>query len=594
MRTALLISFDFFRKGDPRASYPLACLKSAVAAEPSVGRRWQVETLSIDLRAEDAISIQGLAALIKRKARAGTYDAIALGDYCWSSWQMKPLIAWLRSWQPKAAVACGGYQVTSTPPSEFDRYYPSTPPITLIKGFAENSLTRFLGEVEGGGPLPRELETGIVCRELVSPWLDGSMPLDGQVEKVRWETKRGCQYQCDYCEFKSATNSPRRAGDMVLARDRLLAELALFKKHGVKKVNVLDPLFNIEGTYEELLEPMLRTGMDFTLQTRIERLEGQDALIEAAANNPRLRLEIGVQTLDEGLNRLLCRANQKDRILSTLGLLRTKGISFETNLIFGIPGQTAAAHVEDIESLVKAGCPKPDIRSFPLRIPRGSGLEAKRAALHVVELPALGSDRLVLKADGFDLLDWQRMLLASLAEEPYLDRLKDSVSKPENDPLGRRGRMSWAIDTETWIRALFVNRFVFRVMLVNRDGTATSHGEYTDLEFLWPIPMRRTFRRMPGSAHAMKWVLPLLDAEMLKNVPTDYVMLRRRLMWREYERPARVLCHDLDVAGQAVVLWVTWSIPFKDQLRLLRTLATAERPPPLPLPPQSQRTVIGP
>lgn len=86
----------------------------------------------------------------------------------------------------------------------------------------------------------------------------------------------------------------------------------------------------------------------------------------------------------------------------------------------------------------------------------------------------------------------------------------------------------------------------------------------------------------------MKWVLPLLDAEMQKSVPTDYVMLRRRRMWREYERPARVLCHDLDVAGQAVVLWVTWSIPFKDQLRLLRTLATAERPPPLALPPQSR------
>jgi hypothetical protein len=98
----------------------------------------------------------------------------------------------------------------------------------------------------------------------------------------------------------------------------------------------------------------------------------------------------------------------------------------------------------------------------------------------------------------------------------------------------------------------------------------------------------------PGGKGTLEGRWQHLDAELQKNVPTDYVMLKRRWMGREFERPARVLYQELDVAGQAVVLWVTWSVPFKEGLRLLRTLATAERQAPLPLPFQSQRTVIGP
>jgi radical SAM superfamily enzyme YgiQ (UPF0313 family) len=360
MRNLLLLSFDYFRCGESAASYPLACLSASVRSDPDLAREWAVDVVSIDLNREVPFLAQGLESLVVRKVRFGQYDAVAFGDYCWSSRYTRDLLALIRRWQPRAHVLLGGYQVTSTPEADLGRHYPGGEAggTTFLKGFAETSIVSALRSLSNGAAPARVIEEPIDCKKLSSPWLRGELALEPGVEKVRWETKRGCRYACDYCEFKAAKNRPTGVEEMVLPAERLLEELELFRRHGVTKVNVLDPLFNIRGTYERLLEPMLRSGLSFTLQTRVEDLERQDDLIEAARNNPRLHLEIGVQTLDDELNRLLCRNNRRDVILSTLSRLKREGVSYETNLIFGIPGQTPASHMADIEALMEAGCPR--------------------------------------------------------------------------------------------------------------------------------------------------------------------------------------------------------------------------------------------
>lgn len=586
MRKLLLISFDYFREGEARASYPLACLSTAIAADRSLRNEWAVDVASIDLLSERAFGQKGLYALLKEKAKYRHYDVVAFGDYCWSSRLTRDLMDVIAEWQPRAALVAGGYQVTSTSNEELDHHYPSPRPITFLKGFGEASLVTYLRGFAPGIARPRVLERPIDCKKLTSPWLEGLMPLAPGTEMVRWETKRGCLYRCDFCEFKAAVNRPTAPDAMIFLEERLLEELELFRARRVQKVNVLDPLFNIKGTYERLLEPVLRSGMNFTFQIRIELLTKQPELIEAARGNPRIRFEIGVQTLDAELNKLLCRGNVKKLILPMLKELKLAAVSYETNLIFGIPGQSPLSHIEDIEALMDAGCAKEDIRCFPLRIPRGSQLEKGSMERHVVELPALGSDRLVLKADGFDFVDWTRMLLASEADGAYLAVLKTVQQvDPELLRLGKHDRLHYLADTIAWMRALKTRGYVYRVMVMQPDGTARLHGTFEELRFLWPTDPPASKCWTPAVYHARRLGLALLPQEERERIPTDYVMLKRRWMGLERERPARVLLQEIDVAGAAVVLWVTWSLSWREGLRLTWAMATwtpmpTEAPPP--------------
>lgn len=571
MRNLLLLSFDYFRPGEPAASYPLACLSASVLGDPNLGREWAVDVASIDLYREVPVSSRGLERLVSRKARFAHYDAVAFGDYCWSSRYVQDLLAFLAQWQPRARVLAGGYQVTSTPEAELERHYPAPAPgnITFLKGFAESSLLTALRSIAAGEVPARVLQELIDCKKLQSPWLSGELALEPGTDKVRWETKRGCLYSCDYCEFKAALNRPKPGDGMVLSQDRLLEELELFRRSGVKKVNVLDPLFNIDGTYEHLLEPMLRSGLSFTLQTRVEHLEDQPDLLEAAKANPRLHLEIGVQTLDDELNRLLCRGNRKDVILSNLERLKRAGVSFETNLIFGIPGQSPSSHLADIEALIEAGCPKRDILCFPLRIPRGSRLEKMKGDLHVEELPYGTGAALVVKADGFGQLDWLRMLLISEADEDHLARAKRMLADDGAAPAESwTGKYSWFLDAGTWLEALERNGYRFRVMILNPEGTFTLHCESETLEFLIEAPRRPAVRLGPGSLQAHWWIRFLLGKRGLIN-ERRYVILERE--WRElkYPRPARIIDWTLDVASRAVVIRATWRLDVREQLVLL-------------------------
>jgi hypothetical protein len=573
MRNLLLLSFDYFRRGEPAASYAVACLSASVLSDPDLWHEWAVDVVSIDLNREVPVSSGGLESLIRRKARFETYDAVAFGDYCWSSRYVRDLLGFLGRCQPRAHVLIGGYQVTSTPEVDLGRHYAERESggISFVRGFAESSIVSALRALSNGATPPRMLEEPIDCKKLRSPWLSGELALELGVEKVRWETKRGCRYACDYCEFKAARNRPTRPDEMVLPAERLLEELELFRRHRVAKVNVLDPLFNIRGTYERLLEPMLRSGLSFTLQTRIEDLEQQDDLIEAARSNPRIHLEIGIQTLDEELNHLLCRNNQRDIILPTLGRLKREGVSFETNLIFGIPGQTPGSHLADIEALMEAGCPKSDIRCFPLRIPRGSRLEQKKADLHVQEMRYGSSDALVVKADGFDQRDWLRMLLISEADESYLDHARRMLADDSADVTDSWvGRRSWLLDAAVWLETLGIQGYRFRVMIANRDGTFTIHCEGETLDFIIDPPRRPPARVAPGVLHAASWVRPLLGRAGRSDVPRRYVLLNRELLGFKVPRPARVLNQTLDVSGRTLTIWATWRVEPKEPLALMR------------------------
>jgi hypothetical protein len=279
----------------------------------------------------------------------------------------------------KGKIVIGGYQVTSTPDALTDSFYADAD--ILIKGQAELALMNLLADRIS--PNQRILSAQPNHKSLPSPYLNGVINLPREVYMLRWETKRGCPYRCDFCEYS-------RIGDHKvhdLAIERLEAELDLFGTKNIRKINVIDAVFNVKNNYLRLLERMSSLPIQFSLQTHFDAIKGEtgDEFLKLCARRGNIHLEFGVQTLILAEMDVLQRKASIEHIREVMEKLRRLRISFETNLIYGIPGQTVQSFRESVRFLRKNGCPATDIKCFPLRIPRGSELERREIEFNIAE-----------------------------------------------------------------------------------------------------------------------------------------------------------------------------------------------------------------
>jgi radical SAM superfamily enzyme YgiQ (UPF0313 family) len=221
------------------------------------------------------------------------------------------------------------------------------------------------------------------------------------------ETKRGCPRDCSFCAHKGLQ------GGRVFShpRSQVFGELALFKEKSVRKINVVDPLFNCGSDYLEILKECLRINLDcvISLQTDFSSItgsEGEEFLELCSSLN--VVLECGVETIHANELAVLNKANDPVQLGRILRRLREYEIGFEVNLLYGLPLQTVDSFRSSIEFLLENGCTK--IRAFPLTLLSGTQLEnekerwgCKEDFLGLFHLP------LVVSSNSFDRDDWQVM-----------------------------------------------------------------------------------------------------------------------------------------------------------------------------------------
>ena len=305
----------------------------------------------------------------------------------------------------KGKIILGGYEITSLSSIELFKLFPSVD--FFIKGYAEKVLIELIKDEKKFGPIVFQ-NTGV--NDLISPYLKGIIPLT-KMSSIYWETKRGCVYLCDFCEWGNASQKKM----IYIPYDKLYREIQFFKSKKIKSINIVDSVFNVGNNYIKILKDLLNIpNIHITIQSRFENIniknkKSAEFINLCASNNDRVKIEFGLQTINDKEMKIIGRRNNLEHVKDIMILLQNHKINYEISVIFGIPFQTVNTYLKTIEFIKENGCNIHNIKAYPLRIPSNSKLSTKRNFLQIKEKRDLSSTQIVESSLSFTKEDWNKM-----------------------------------------------------------------------------------------------------------------------------------------------------------------------------------------
>jgi radical SAM superfamily enzyme YgiQ (UPF0313 family) len=401
MKKVLLVSFDFIREGEPTKALSSASILANLKHDNSLMSMYLFEHRSINmLTYTETIVLDDYAGFTKG-IDFGSFDFIMISAYIWNEYFLNSYLSWIRLNGFHGKIILGGYQITYADAANLKWKYPNAD--VFVSGFAEESLKQYF-TVEGNLQ-ENVLKLPIQFEALRSPYLSNEILISSDVETIRWETKRGCPYSCSFCAHKDNTHKKVHRK----LNDNLILELEFFKDKNIKKVNVLDPIFNM-GEHSRLLmkEINLRNQQCvFSLQTRLELIEKNDEFLDLVEKGNYI-LEFGVQTMIESESESITRKNNIPRMIEALKSVIERQIPYEISLIYGLPGQTIDSFKESIDILHKIGVH--NIVAYPLMLLPGTQLYLENEKWGMNE-EVLGDFNipLVTSSNSFTRRDWEEM-----------------------------------------------------------------------------------------------------------------------------------------------------------------------------------------
>jgi hypothetical protein len=295
------------------------------------------------------------------------FSYIAFGIARWSETFTYMLIKKLDDYKGKIVV--GGYEITALK-EDNDITNLITKNLNIhhfIQGYAEKPLVKLIkGEYSDD---KKFLSEKLDEKYLFSPYSIGV--LNTYSRKIYWETQRGCNSNCGFCEWGNA-----QVGSIPLNPEIIERDIEIFSKSNIEGINILDATFNIGKNYMGILENLIKkTTAKITFQARFEFLK-PEFIKFCATYKERLHLEFGLQTIHENEMKVIGRKNDMNSIKDKLKLLNQLSIEYEVSIIYAIPGQNVSTFIDTIEFLRVNGCEK--IMAYPLQIPRNSELDNKK------------------------------------------------------------------------------------------------------------------------------------------------------------------------------------------------------------------------
>ncbi|MEZ4828272.1 MAG: B12-binding domain-containing radical SAM protein [Bacteroidia bacterium] len=404
MKHTLIISFDLIRQGELNQSFAIGSLLAFAKQDKTYGEDFIIHNISINSFDTPINFESDLFEKYFKSFNFSEIDTVAISAYIWNEHLINPLIQFLRQIGFQNKIVLGGYQITYGETAKLQREYPDCD--IFVSGYAELGL---LEAIKSRKPSQKLfINKNVDFAQLPSAYLTNELTIPIHQSMVRMETKRGCPYRCTFCAHRDLTNNKVH----MLHLDKVFQELQLFRSKEVKKVNVLDPVFNAGNHYLQVLKEIDRLHFNetvFTFQTRFELIKGNNGeQFISLAEKTRSHLEFGIQTVIPEEYEIVNRPNKPDHIAKLFNDLNHRGISYEVSLIYGLPNQTVDSFKKSIGFLRSNGCTK--MTAYPLMLLKGTELYHQKNKWQMKEEPLGEFDiPVVTSSSTFDRDDWYRM-----------------------------------------------------------------------------------------------------------------------------------------------------------------------------------------
>jgi tRNA A37 methylthiotransferase MiaB len=391
----LIVSFDLQKPEHPVRNLAMGNILSAwrnTAPDASI----EHESINILDPAFDLIT--RVQELFKTR-EINRQDYIAFAVAIWSESYVLKSVKILQRIGFSGQYIFGGYQITGTVPDSLKATYPENS--TFVQGFGESALHHILDS----SPNSESNQTVFCFNELSDfpqPYADGSIQLTDSFTSANIETKRGCPYACSYCAHDTVHN--RQIFEKWFTHS--IEEMALLESHGLKRINIIDPVFNSGRFYMEIaqwISTSARSETQYTVQYKLR--DNMHKFLQHCSSG-KIHLEIGIQSMDSGV---LSNINRSDKPEVTLNKLQEVAnfTSSEVSIIYGLPGQTLKSFEDTVNMLQQFRTIK--IKAYPLMLLPGTQLYDQRKRWHYEERVDDLGIAYVSKSNSFSETEYQKM-----------------------------------------------------------------------------------------------------------------------------------------------------------------------------------------
>ncbi|RJR43669.1 MAG: radical SAM protein [Desulfobacteraceae bacterium] len=151
------------------------------------------------------------------------------------------------------------------------------------------------------------------------------------------ETGRGCPMSCAYCRYAQL-----RKGMTFLGPQELTRRIRVLRNRGAREIRFVDPTLNANPAFRPILKNLARLNQRDPVrlfgEVRAETLLPEDIADMRSAGFS--EIEVGVQSRDPKVLRLIHRPADQDALEENLRRMISEGIEVTLDLMYGLPGQT--------------------------------------------------------------------------------------------------------------------------------------------------------------------------------------------------------------------------------------------------------------
>lgn len=326
------------------------CTLNAKFLHASLGLRWLYANMG-ELKPSTRLlefDINQSARDIVEQLVAARPRIVAFGVYIWNVEQTLAVVRMLKALDPSLVVVVGGPEVSHETEGQ---------PIVeaadhVICGEADVAFAELCAALLRKEQRPKVLRPALPDLEkLVFPW-DEYSESDLEHRLLYVEASRGCPYRCEFC--LSSLDEKVRA----LPLEPFLAAMQRLLDRGAKHFKFVDRTFNLDlKTSRRILEFFLeriRPGLFLHFELVPDRLPA--ALREVIAKFPPgvLQFEVGIQTLNPDVERLISRRQDQAKLEDNLRWLKSSShVHVHADLIVGLPGEDVLSFARGFDRLVR-------------------------------------------------------------------------------------------------------------------------------------------------------------------------------------------------------------------------------------------------